>query len=229
MRTLKFAWLAALAALAACQKPVSDPSVRGERYFNALGCAQCHQVGDKGGIYGPNLTFVGFRKNPQWLDLWLKDPHSWRKETVMPNFNLTEEARTALVAYLSAQKGQAWTPESRPWNHPTVGDSVKRGELLFDKAGCVACHAQKGRGGYPNNNVMGGQIPSLSRVFETYTKDELIKRISGGVIPESADPSQPPPMIQMPKWGDVLSPAELSLVADYLLSLGGSAGNKSDW
>jgi len=219
-------------ALAACQKSNTEPVARGEAYFNSYGCVKCHAIGETGGTYGPNLTFIGFRKSADWLDMWLRNPHSWRPQTVMPNFHLPDETRTALVAYLSTQKGQAWDASGRPWNHPDLKeDSVKRGEVLFNKAGCVACHSQNGRGGYPNNNVVGGQIPSLSKVYETYTKPELLNKIRGGVTPTPADPGAPAPMIKMPKWGDVLKDDEISAVADFLISFKpkGGAAKKDDW
>ena len=211
--------LAALGFLAACQN-ATEPAARGEAYFNSYGCAKCHAIGQTGGDWGPKLTFIGFRKSEKWLDMWLKNPHAWRPQTVMPNFDLTDDARTSLVAYLSLQKGQAWEKTGRPWDQGDVkDDSIKRGEVLFNKAGCVACHSQNGRGGYPNNNVAGNQIPSLAKVFETYTKAELVNKIRGGVIPQPADPSKEAPMIFMPKWGDVLKDDEIGAVADFLMSL----------
>jgi mono/diheme cytochrome c family protein len=228
-------WLVivSIVGLAACQN-AQDPVARGEAYFNGMGCIKCHSMGDKGVEWGPDLTTIGFRKTPEWLHLWLKNPHAWRKETVMPSFNLNEATRNDLVAYLSAQKGQAWK-NGRPWNTPELksAEGVARGEKLFTKAGCVACHAEKGRGGYPNNNVVGGQIPSLAKVSEGYTKDELKAKIRGGVISDPADPSQPHPMIFMPKWGDMLEDDELDAVADYLISLGksssGGKAKKDEW
>ena len=212
--------LAALGLLAACGQNATEPAARGEAYFSAYGCVKCHAMGDNGGTYGPNLSFIGFRKSSQWLDMWLKNPHAWRPQTVMPNFHLNDETRGALVAYLSAQQGQAWDKTGRPWNQPEVmGDSAKRGEILFNKAGCVACHSQNGRGGYPNNNVAGNQIPSLSKVYETYTKTELVAKIRAGVTPTPADPNAPAPMLYMPKWGDRLKDEEISAVADFLISL----------
>lgn len=226
MKVPHWLMLLSLVGLSACQN-VSDPVARGEAYFNGFGCGKCHAIGDKGANWGPNLTLIGFRKSPQWLDLWLKNPHAWRKETIMPSFNLKDSARADLVAYLSAQKGQAWTQQGRPWNAAELrGDNVKRGEVLFEKAGCVACHAERGRGGYPNNNVVGGHIPSLAKVFEGYTKDELKAKIRGGVTSSPADPSQPAPMIFMPKWGEILQDDELDSVADYLISLGKAPGGK---
>lgn len=233
MKVQRLILLLCAGAFAACSRQnAAEPAAKGEVYFNALGCVKCHQVGDSGGVYGPNLSFVGFRKSPQWLDVWLKNPHAWRPETVMPGFHLPDDIRGALVAYLGTLKGQAWDKAGRPWNQPELmADGVKRGELLFNKAGCVACHAEKGRGGYPNNNVVGGKIPSLTKVAEGYTKPELENKIRNGVISSPADLSAPPPLIFMPKWGDVLKDDEISAVADYLISLGKSAAGakKEDW
>lgn len=36
--------------------------VVGQVYFNRLGCAQCHQINDKGGNFGPDLTKLGTKK-----------------------------------------------------------------------------------------------------------------------------------------------------------------------
>ena len=217
-----------MAVLSACQTVSQDPVTRGDVYFHALGCMQCHQIGNQGGTWGPNLTFIGFRKSPQWLTLWLKSPHSCNQKTVMPNFHLSQDELTSLVAYLSAQKGQAWTAAERPWNKPGL-TALERGHILFNKAGCVACHGQDGRGGYPNNNVVGGQIPGLTQVSLGYSRKELIRKITNGVPqPAPADPNKPLPMIFMPSWGKVLSQSEISDVADYLLSLGPKPSSSAD-
>ena len=224
-----FIFAAAACALAACQEKSLTEAQKGQAYFNAMGCRSCHQIGDSGGTYGPNLTYVGFRKSPQWLDLWLKDPHAWRAKTVMPNFHLSDSVRAALVAYLSEQKGQGWpTDADKPWNAPGLKDNpIARGKMIFNKVGCVACHGVGGVGGYPNNNVVGGLIPSLTKVAEGYSKEELIHKIHDGVVPTPMDPSQPAPMIHMPPWGQVLSKGEITDLADYLISLDPNAQSGS--
>jgi mono/diheme cytochrome c family protein len=214
--------LVALFALlfAACkQAPSTDPMVRGERYFNGLGCVKCHQIGDAGHPWGPDLTMVGFRKSEAWLDAWLRDPHGWNPKTVMPDFNLNDEARADLVKYLGAQKGQAWA--TKPWEteHAKAMSSVERGALLFDKAGCITCHGQDGAGGYPNNNVAGGLIPSLKLVSEGYTRQELLQKVKDGAVPIPSDSSAPLPLLQMPKCKETLKDQEINAVVDYLFSL----------
>jgi mono/diheme cytochrome c family protein len=221
---------ALLLALSACsrQAELTDPLARGERDFNGLGCVKCHVVGDKGNAWGPDLTMLGFRKSSAWIDQWLKDPHAWNPKTVMPNFNLKPETRADLVAYLSAQKGQAW--KVKPWEAPAAAalPAAERGKIIFNSVGCVSCHAKDGYGGYPNNNVAGGLVNSLTKVTEGYSKPELHQKIKGGVIPIPSDSTQPAPMLQMPKWGDQLSEKEIDAVVEYLYTLGpkGAAGAK---
>lgn len=235
MNRLSLVLLAAL-ALTACsrQETLTDPVARGERDFNGLGCAKCHMVGDKGNEWGPNLTLIGFRKSPEWLDRWLKNPHDWNAKSVMPNFNLKDETRADLVAYLAAQKGQAW--KEYPWRSVDARalPVAERGKLIFNKAGCVACHGQFGGGGYPNNNVAGGLIPTLTLVSDGYSKKELHDKIHNGAVPLPNDPSQPRALIQMPKWGEQLKEDEIDALVEYLYSLkpkaaAGSPAAKDDF
>jgi mono/diheme cytochrome c family protein len=212
---------ALLLALAACspQAELTDPVARGQRDFNGVGCVKCHMIGDNGNDWGPDLTMLGFRKSSAWIDAWLKDPHAWNPKTVMPNFNLKDSTRADLVAYLSAQKGQAWSV--KPWNTPAAAalPAAERGKLIFNSVGCVSCHAKDGYGGYPNNNVAGGLVLSLTKVSEGYTKPEAHQVIKGGRLSIPTDSTKPAPMLQMPKWGEHLTDKEIDAVVEYLFTL----------
>jgi mono/diheme cytochrome c family protein len=213
--------LPALLLLAACspQSKLTDPVARGERDFNGLGCVKCHRIGDNGHAWGPDLTMLGFRKSAAWIDTWLKDPHAWNPKTVMPNFNLADSTRADLVAYLSAQKGQAWAV--KPWTTTAARalPAAERGKIIFNAVGCVSCHAADGYGGYPNNNVAGGLVNSLTKVTEGYSKAELHEKIKSGAVPIPADSSRPAPMLEMPKWGQQLDAGEIDAVVEYLFTL----------
>ncbi|MCO4745014.1 MAG: cytochrome c [Proteobacteria bacterium] len=67
-------------------------------------CAACHAVGGSGGNVGPALDGVGTRITSADLDIWLKDPQSVKPGTTMPNLNLTDADRAALVTWLSSLK-----------------------------------------------------------------------------------------------------------------------------
>jgi mono/diheme cytochrome c family protein len=222
-------FLIPLLFLSACGKP-KDPVKRGQAYFMGLGCITCHRVGERGGGQaGPDLTFVGFRKSPEWLDLWLRNPQKWKPGTSMPNFNLTDEVRADLVAYMASLKGDLYKGDKAPWNHPDVKDDpLKRGEVLFNRVGCVGCHGAAGEGGYVNNNVVGGKIPSLTFAADGYSKPEMHERVAKGKESDPADPSQPAPLIRMPAWGEVLAPDEIDALVDYVTSLRPSTGG-DDW
>ena len=97
------------ALLAACkQGPPPTGTAAGKAYFTQAGCAACHKVGSDGSAVGPDLTLAGFRHTSAWLDLFIKDPQAWKKDTLMPNTRMSDEARAAIVAYLAEQQGQAW-------------------------------------------------------------------------------------------------------------------------
>lgn len=193
-----------MAALLLCTYARSAPD--GRARFEAHGCAACHKIGSRGGTSGPDLTLVGFRRSKEWLDLWLKSPRAWKPDTRMPEFRLRDSERQAIVDYLSSLTEA---------DHSRLTD----GRAVFAKAGCVACHGAGGRGGHPNNNVPGDAIPALSKVAGTYTREEMIKKISRGSNPTKARSDGPDPMARMPKWSEKLSDKEIADVADYVLTL----------
>jgi len=222
-----------LAALlsAACNQAAPTGPAAGKAFFVQAGCASCHKVGELGSAVGPDLTLVGLRHNAAWLDLFIKDPQAWKKDTLMPNRRISDEARKAIVDYLVGLKGQDWPKGSRPWDAPSlIKDPVARGRVIYNRAGCLGCHGIDGAGGYPNNNVKGGLIPPLRKAAEGFSKTELVAKIKKGVPQSQKDDAKgPEPMIRMPAWGEILDDAELEAVADYLLSLAPAGKDKSDF
>lgn len=216
---------------AACNQPAPSGPAAGKAYFTQTGCSSCHKVGDEGSAVGPDLTLIGLRHNAAWLDRFIKDPQAWKQDTLMPNKRVSDEARKAIVDYLTGLKGQDWEKGRRPWDAPSlIKDPVARGRVIYNRAGCVGCHGIDGAGGYPNNNVIGGRIPALKKAAEGFSKAELIAKIKRGV-PESQreDPKGPAPMIRMPAWSGTLDDAELDAVASYLLSLFPAGSEKAEF
>ena len=111
-------------------------------------------------------------------------------------------------------------------NAPSAADlakmtPVERGHIVFQKYGCFQCHGQDAKGGVANPNAKTAeQIPSLIYVADGYTKGELINFIKRGErdIPRM-NPAGPEPPHFMPKWGPIITDAELDDLAAYLLSL----------
>lgn len=226
-----FALLLSVVSLGAsgCAKGHDDPVSRGRAMFASYDCKKCHTIASEGGTLGPDLTFVGYRKTPEFLDTWLLDPGAWKADVSMPNFHFKGNVRADLVAYLSTLQGQSYLESpQRPWDHV---DPARRGEEIYKRVGCITCHNKAGKGGYPNNNAVGGRIPSVNLVADGFSKDELIKKISEGVRhPGKADAAGPEPLLYMPAWEQKLKKDEVEAVADYLLSLkpkGAAAGGDS--
>ena len=219
---MRFAALALAFLAAACAKGgPSAPEQKGRGVYAAYDCKRCHRVGTEGGDTGPDLTFVGFRKSPEFLALWLKDPAAWQPNTSMPNFHLSDEARGQLAAYLATLKGQGARASLKT-------DPRKRGADIYRRVGCVTCHGEAGKGGYANLNAVGGKVPAISKAAEGFSRAELIKRIADGVAhPQKADPAGPEPMLAMPAWKEVLKPDEIEAIADYVLSLAPPA--RQEW
>lgn len=221
---------ALLATLCSCKPSPPAPGSEGRAYYQALNCRACHRIGEEGSrAGGPDLSFAGLRQSREWLDLWLRDPRAWKKGTLMPNPRLSDKARGALADYLASLKGEAYAREA-PWEKAALkADPVKRGRLIYSRAGCIACHGRGGSGGYPNNNVPGNRIPGLNNVSATFTPEELRRKITQGVKPEKADPSGPEPLVRMPAWGSALDPDELDALIAYLLTLRPSDAQDRDW
>jgi mono/diheme cytochrome c family protein len=188
----------------------------GRAAFDAAGCRACHSISGVGGNSGPDLTLVGFRRTREWLDLWIKDPKAWKPDTKMAKFRLKDEDRGIIVDYLAGLT-QVFPAGKAPWDGEK--DAIGRGRLIYVRAGCVACHGAEGRGGHPNNNVVGNAIPAVYKAADGYTIEELKTRIRSGRKPEKHDPDGPEPMVYMPAWRGVLNEGEIADVAAYLMSL----------
>jgi mono/diheme cytochrome c family protein len=70
-------------------------------YENKYVCLSCHQIGEEGGIMGPELDRAGFRLNPSWTYRWIRYPQSIKPKTKMPNFNITHKEAIAITLYLT--------------------------------------------------------------------------------------------------------------------------------
>lgn len=216
---------------AAGPKDIRGEAAAGKAHFAQAGCAACHKIGAEGSAVGPDLTMVGWRYSSAWLDFMLKDPQAWKAGTLMPNPELSEPARRAIVAYLAGLQGSDWPKGARPWDVLSLAkDPVARGRAIYARAGCIGCHGGGGAGGYPNPNARGGLIPALNNVSDGYSKAELIAKVRKGVpSPEKADPAGSAPLVGMPAWGGKLDDAELDAVASYLLTLSPAKAEKNDW
>ncbi len=76
----------------------------GRRLFANYQCLGCHVVESEGNRIGPDLTHVGARLKAAYLNVFLREPEAVIPGTSMKNFELWDEERTALVAYLQSRR-----------------------------------------------------------------------------------------------------------------------------
>ena len=118
-----------------------DPT-KGKKLFEMVGCQACHKVNGNGELFGPDLTRIGQKVNPDWLVSWIKNPDEYNPESIMPNLRLTLEQASDIAAYLlqfDQKRPQEGVEEQL--NNPEL---VKLGETLVRRRGCFACHNIKG-------------------------------------------------------------------------------------
>lgn len=66
-----------------------------------IGCQGCHQIGSDGGRFGPPLNGVVSRQGEDFVRSKLEDPGFDNNNSRMPNFDLSNEEISAIVAYLT--------------------------------------------------------------------------------------------------------------------------------
>jgi cytochrome c oxidase subunit II len=77
---------------------------QGRQAFMRNGCHGCHTVGRMGTPLARDLTHVGAKYRPEYLEKWLRDPSYLRPSTHMPPIELTEADIHAVAAFLAAQQ-----------------------------------------------------------------------------------------------------------------------------
>ena len=92
-------------ALAALAPPAAvaadDLAERGRAVFMKNGCHGCHTIGAMGTRIGPDLSRVGFKYQPEYIERWLRDPSYLRPSAHMPALELTDADIQILARYLS--------------------------------------------------------------------------------------------------------------------------------
>jgi cbb3-type cytochrome oxidase cytochrome c subunit len=88
-------------------KASADPAAGASLYGESF-CASCHAVQNAagnmvGGDIGPELTRVGSKVKPEWLQAWLRNPRAYDPGTAMPHYRLTDPQVATLSGFLLAK------------------------------------------------------------------------------------------------------------------------------
>ena len=115
---------------------------------------------------GPDLKEVRAKLRPEWIPVWIKNPHAFRPTTRMPRFRLDEDELPAVAAFIWQSGLDVKAPSQ------AAGDPVK-GKASFEARGCMACHAV-GEGANADGGWFGA---NLSRIGEKVNHDYLVRWI----------------------------------------------------
>jgi mono/diheme cytochrome c family protein len=122
--------------------PTAGASLYGESY-----CSSCHAVQNAagnlvGGDVGPELTRVGNKIKPEWLQAWLKNPRSYDSETAMPHFRFNDQQLSLVSAFLLNKTDSDFLAQVHL--QPATPEQVAHGKALATEYGCASCHEING-------------------------------------------------------------------------------------
>ena len=124
----------------------ADPAAGASLYGQSF-CASCHAVqmangNIVGGDVGPELTKIGTKAKPEWIEAWLRNPPDYDHDTAMPHYRFTEKEIGTLAGFLEAKTD----PDLLSNVHLTDATPahVAHGKQLVAEYGCASCHEING-------------------------------------------------------------------------------------
>ena len=189
--------------------PVSLPAQQGDAVsqgkaiFQAR-CSSCHTVGG-GDLIGPDLKGITARRDPRWLERFIRQPDLMIREKdpialellnkysglAMPNLGIGQSEAASILAYLGAAGGaqqQEAAPAAAspaPAGSSATGAALFNGTSAFQNGGaqCIACHSLAGIAP-PGGGSLG---PDLTGAFRKYNGAQgLTSALAGMAFPTMA-------------------------------------------
>jgi mono/diheme cytochrome c family protein len=202
----------------------SDPAAGASLYGESF-CASCHAVQNAagnlvGGNVGPELTRVGNKVKPEWLQAWLRNPRNYDEETAMPHYRFNDSQVATLSGFLLAKTDSdlltnvhldAATPEQ-----------IAHGKRLVSDYGCASCHEiagiRKAENFAPELSRIGSKpvtqlvfLPGMQRTLPDYIATKIKQPRAFGQN------------LKMPQYA--FAPAQIDALATALLALNDRAAS----
>jgi mono/diheme cytochrome c family protein len=164
----------------------------GRKIITELACGACHPgVEHSAEIHSkaPSLSYAGLRYPEAYLYDYLSTPKRIRLHigrTQMPDFQLSEQERLALVLFLAQQKSTdqplpAFPAAVQKWDNKPTRESEAR-KIIVDELKCTFCHTLQGQG--------GPIAVDLDQVGVRSRPDWLVQYLA---LPQAFDPASPMP------------------------------------
>jgi mono/diheme cytochrome c family protein len=123
-------------------KASADPAAGASLYGESF-CASCHAVQNAagnlvGGDVGPELTRVGNKVKPEWLQGWLRNPRNYDSETAMSHYRFSDAQVTTLSGFLLAKTDSDLLANVHL--ETATPEQIAHGKRLVSDYGCASCH-----------------------------------------------------------------------------------------
>ena len=199
-------------------KAPTDPAAGTSLYGQSF-CASCHAVQNAagnlvGGDLAPELTGIGTKAKPEWLQDWIINPDHYDAGTRMPRYRFDASQIATLVAFLEAKT----VPDFVANVHlsPATREQIEHGRKLVIENGCAACHDL--------NDIKKPEnfAPELSRIGSKPLNQILFiegveRTLPGYIGAKVRNPRIFGPSLKMPRFH--LTPEQADAVTTALLSL----------
>jgi cytochrome c1 len=201
-------------AAKASRDPAAGPSLYGESF-----CASCHAVQNAagnlvGGNLGPELTRIGSKVRPEWLQAWLRNPRVYDAGTGMPHYRFTDPQVATLAGFLLAKTDPDLL--SNVQLEAATPGQIAHGKRLVSDYGCASCHEisgiKKPENFAPELSRIGSK-PVTQLIFLPGMQHTLPDYIAGKI----RNPRAFSPGLKMPQY--TFTPAQIDALTTALLSL----------
>jgi cytochrome c1 len=199
-------------------KASSDPAAGASLYGESF-CASCHAVQNAagnmvGGDVGPELTKVGSKVKPGWLQAWLRNPRAYDPETGMPHYRFNDSQVATLSGFLLAKSDSDLL--AKVSLQPATPEQIAHGKRLVTDYGCASCHEiagiKKPENFAPNLSQIGSK-PVTQLVFLPGMQHSLPDYIATKIKQPRAFGQG----LKMPQY--TFTPAQIDSLTTVLLSL----------
>jgi len=205
-------------AITLSAKSSSDPAAGASLYGESF-CASCHAVQNAagnvvGGNVGPELTRVGSKVKPEWLQAWLRNLRSYDPGTAMPHYRFNDAQVATLSEFLLAKADSDLLANVHL--EPATAVQIAHGKRLVSDYGCASCHQiagiKKPENFAPELSRIGSK-PVTQLIFLPGMPHTLPEYIAGKI----RQPRAFSPGLKMPQY--TFTPAQIDALTTALLAL----------
>jgi cytochrome c2 len=196
----------------------ADPAAGASLYGESF-CASCHAVQNAagnmvGGDARPELTRIGTKVKPEWLQAWLRNPRVYNPVTGMPHYRFSDGQATILAGFLQGKADSDFLANVHL--DAATPEQVAHGKRLVSDFGCASCHEIAGirrpENFAPELSRIGSK-PITQLIFLPGMQHTLPDYIAGKI----KNPRAFSPGLKMPQY--TFTPQQIDALTTELLSL----------